>query len=269
MSNHSAIGKRMKENYEDRAKTYLTRRTPVIIRIDGKSFHTFTKGFERPFDNLLINCMEETAKHLCYDIMGVKIAYHQSDEISFLLTDYDKLTTESWFDYSVQKVCSVSASLATMYFNEIFFEGVKKLSDDNPNKKKYLSRLFKASFDSRCFNIPESEVCNYFIWRQQDATRNSIEMLGRSYFSDKELHKKNTSQIQDMLMEQYKVNWNDLIPKYKRGSAIFKLEEGNMETVLGINHLVTRTKWIVDENTPIFSKDRDYIEKWIGIADTE
>ena len=114
------LGKRMKEVYEQVPKTRLVRRMPVAIRIDGKAFHSFTKGFKRPFDELLIDCMQQTMKYLCENIQGCVLGYHQSDEITLILVDYKNLNSGAFFDYEVQKVCSISASMATMYFNNIF-----------------------------------------------------------------------------------------------------------------------------------------------------
>jgi tRNA(His) 5'-end guanylyltransferase len=236
------LGSRMKNNYENRNKTFLTRRTPVIIRIDGKAFHSFTKRMERPFDDILIKTMQETTKFLCENIEGCKFGYTQSDEISLLLTDYDKLTTEAWFDYSVQKICSVSTSMTTLAFNKFFI---------NNNEGKYADKNMTAMFDSRCFNIPKEEVVNYFIWRQQDATRNSIQMAGQANFSHKELHCKSTNDIQEMLFQQKNINWNEYFVYKKRGSSVVKTLVDN------------RTKWFVDLENPIFSQERDYIEKYI------
>ena len=244
------LGSRMKENYENRAKTFLTRRTPVLLRLDGKAFHTFTKGMNRPFDKLLIETMQETTKFLCENIQGCKIGYTQSDEITLLVTDYDKLGTDAWFDYNVQKMCSISASLATLAFNRIFREKAITSGLD-----LYINKIDKAMFDSRCFNIPKEEVVNCFIWRQQDATKNSISMVAQYYFSDKELHGKNGSVKQDMLMLQNGVNWNDFSPTEKRGSCVVKVESEG------------RNKWVIDLNTPIFSKEREYIDKFLQMGE--
>jgi len=192
-----SIGSRMKNNYESRFATKLMRRTPVIIRLDGKAFHTLTRDCEKPFDRKLKDAMEKTTCDLCKGIQGAKCAYTQSDEISILLVDYDKLTTEAWFDYDVQKIVSVSAAIASTSFT-----------------KHYSST---GLFDSRAFNIPREEVCNYFIWRQQDWMRNSIQMLARNHFSDKELHKKNTRDMHEMLYT-VGVNWAELEQVWKNGS---------------------------------------------------
>lgn len=105
------LGDRMKSYYENRSKTFLARRTPVIIRLDGKAFHTFTRGFNKPFDEAMCNAMQETMKYLCENIQGCVLGYTQSDEITLVLIDYQKLTTDAWFDYNVQKMCSVAELL--------------------------------------------------------------------------------------------------------------------------------------------------------------
>ena len=163
---YSDLDIRMKNNYETVAKTRLLRRTPVIIRIDGKAFHTFTRGMKKPFDEILVKSMQSTMKYLCENIQGCVFGYTQSDEITLILIDYQTLTTEAWFDYEVQKMCSIAASMATMAFNKYFpivasnwIEDHKDIDDD------YLKTLINnvdkgALFDARCFNIPREEVTN-------------------------------------------------------------------------------------------------------------
>jgi len=255
-----SLGDRMKHNYEDRYRIYLTRRTPVIIRVDGKAFHSFTKGLNRPYDMVMKKSMWATATALCENIMGCQLAYIQSDEISLLLIDYKKLTTEAWFDYNLQKICSVSASIATRAFNRWFrYCAEETVSRGTSEEEKYYKLCYgkfdKAEFDARAFNIPENEVCNYFIWRQQDATRNSIEMLGRCYFSAKELHGVSSNKIQDMLMLEKKVNWNDCPTFFKRGACVRKVysERG--------------TTWEKDLEIPIFTQNRGYIEELLSVED--
>lgn len=232
------FGDRMKQ-YENAYRIKLPRRLPVLLRIDGKAFHTYTRGMERPFDSDLTNAMWETAKYLCQNIMGAKVAYHQSDEISILLTNDDKLTTEAWFDNNLQKICSIAASLATAKFNETM-------------REKYPEKEL-ALFDCRAWVLPKDEVCNYFLWRQQDATKNSISMVAQAYFSANELYKKNGAMKQDMLMEKG-INWNDLGVWMKRGVCIVKEKYNKGESI--------RTRWAVDHETPVFSQDRNYIEKF-------
>lgn len=271
MSNKKdSLGDRMKENYENRAKTYLVRRMPVIIRLDGKAFHTFTRGLKKPYDEIFHNTMNATMKYLCENIQGCKLGYTQSDEITLLLTDYDTLTTDAWFDYSVQKICSVSASMATMAFNKYLqeetFEYVDALMvlQDLDFEKEYLDvldgKLGQAMFDSRCFNIPIEEVTNCFIWRQQDATRNAIQMLGQCNFSHKELHGKSCSDIQDMLMLQKGINFNDMPTEFKRGVCCVKENATNVISFGQVVDTIERPHWVLDKEIPIFTQDRGYIE---------
>jgi tRNA(His) 5'-end guanylyltransferase len=252
----------MKEYYENRAKTYLVRRMPVIIRLDGKAFHTFTKGLKKPYDEIFHNTMNATMKYLCENIQGCKLGYTQSDEITLLLTDDDTLDTDAWFNNNVQKICSVSASMATLAFNkfliQFYTEAVAALGSPVSNDE-YLMTVAKklncAMFDSRCFNIPKSEVANCYIWRQQDATRNAIQMLGQCNFPHKELQGKSCNDIQDMLMIQKGINFNDMPTEFKRGVCCVKEEYCSIDTA------TVRTRWVIDKEIPIFTQNRDYIEK--------
>ena len=286
----SDLANRMKEFYETIPKTRLMRRCPVVVRIDGKSFHTFTRGFQRPFDEILIKSMQETMKYLCNNVQGCVLGYTQSDEISLILVDYKKLNSSAFFDYEVQKVCSITASMATMAFNKYFSINMDNWGYDNmpgwidggtnekinPQLKKLCDSYIAANekgamFDSRCFNIPKEEVANYIYWRQLDASRNSIQMVGQANFSDKELHKKTTNQIQDMLMTQKGINWNDFPTYQKRGSCCIKevyyvgkngeevpVEDSNKDDV------TKRSRWIIDKDIPIFKGEcRQYIERLI------
>lgn len=187
--------------------------------------------------------MQETAKYLCENIQGCSLAYTQSDEISLLLIDYQRFETSAWFDYEIQKMTSISASMATMAFNKFFKVFVKEendiFSDEmlengdyNPNyKNKELINIWTvhkeaiekgAMFDARVFNIPKEEVTNYFYWRQLDASRNSIQMVGQANFSHKELQNKSCNDIRDMLMTQKGINWNDFSIYQKRGSCVVR-----------------------------------------------
>lgn len=289
-----SLGDRMKGNYESVTKTKLVKRMPVAIRIDGKAFHTFTRGFNKPYDLVLSKAMELTTQKLCENIQGCVFGYTQSDEITLILVDYKTLDTNAWFNNEIQKMCSISASIATMWFAKMFEKcvvdfnrkmDIKVISIDDEqfinkyyfpddilkeyyikdNKtalrliKKYKAACEKgAMFDSRVFNIPKEEVCNLLIWRQQDAIRNSIEMLGRAYFSDKELFKKNCSNIQNMLMEQHGIDWNNISTRFKRGLCCTRMVNKSP-------NITNRKSWFVDDNIPIFTKDRDYVEKHILI----
>lgn len=252
---HDDLGKRMKEFYEQVPKTRLVRRMPVMIRIDGKAFHTFTHGFQKPFDDILIKSMQETMKYLCENIQGCVFGYTQSDEITLVLVDYKKLTSSAWFDYEVQKMCSISASMATMAFNRAFSFNIFEVAGlDNTLLETYRKASEKgAMFDSRCFNVPKEEVTNFVYWRQLDATRNSIQMVGQANFSHKQLQGKSCNMIQDMLFTEKGINWNDLPIVKKRGSACIKDAEGH---------------WFIDENMPILKTTdevdyRYYVDKLI------
>jgi tRNA(His) 5'-end guanylyltransferase len=204
----NSIGGRMKQCYENVFKYRLPKRMPVIIRLDGRAFHTLTKRVEKPFDKVFIDLMDATAKYLCENIDGCQLAYIQSDEISLFLHNYKKLNTRAWFDNEIQKMCSISASLASIKFNH--------LRNYNCLNQGELYHLSLVQFDSRCFVLPEAEVANYFIWRQKDWERNSIQMLAQSLYSHKELHKKNNAELQEMCFQKGK-NWNDLNTSLKRG----------------------------------------------------
>lgn len=266
---NSDIAKRMKE-YEDARKDYLTRRVPVMIRIDGKSFHTFTRGFKKPFDDILIEAMQQTTKYLCENISGCVLGYTQSDEITLLLIDYKSMAQGAWFGYVKRKVETISASMATMAFNEAFSKLVTEKVREEINKcqteedrtrvksyfSKYVRKMGKAMFDSRAWNIPDFEVINAFIWRQNDCVRNSIQSVAQANFSAKQLEHKDRKELMDMLMLKKGVNWNDYATHLKRGSCCIKVPQIYNE---GTPEEFTRNKWIIDKDIPVFTKDREYI----------
>jgi tRNA(His) guanylyltransferase len=269
---NDALGDRMKEFYEDRTRIKLPRRTFTIIRIDGKAYHTYTKGLQRPFDQGLIEDMNATTAYLCKNIQGAKFGYVQSDEISLVLTDFDDLGTHAWFDNNLQKMVSVAASMATAEFNrlrliracnDIMGDYVENLLTENEIQK------FKmAEFDARAFQIPFiDEVKNYFIWRQQDAVRNSISSVAQSLYSTKELHGVKTDQMQELIFQKG-INWNDYDFRMKRGAVIGKVEV----TITNENGTFTRNKWQVI-NTPIFTQDPFFLAGLLsnhkGNADVE
>lgn len=296
---HDDLGTRMKTFYEQIPKTKLMRRTPVIIRCDGRSFHTFTRGFKRPFDEVLIRTMQETTKYLCENIQGCVLGYTQSDEISLVLVDYQRFESSAWFDYEVQKICSIAASMTTMAFNKLFKKNVEVFryndgenfdrgTEDGLEKynllQTYLKALEKgAMFDARVFNIPKEEVTNYVYWRQLDASRNSIQMVGQANFSHKELQNKSCNEIQDMLMTQKGINWNDFPTHQKRGTCVVKEEywvekssgeEYSEEYSAVLNRIgggdndVKRSRWIIDKDIPIFKGEgRGYIDRLIMVGE--
>lgn len=283
---HDDLGVRMKTFYEQIPKTKLMRRCPVAIRIDGKAFHTFTRGFQKPFDEVLIKSMQETMKYLCENIQGCVLGYTQSDEITLILVDYKKLISSAWFDYEVQKICSIAASMATMAFNKFFekyvdeyrfskWDGVSKYGDGT---WRYIQTLLNAvdkgaMFDARCFNIPKEEVTNLVYWRQLDASRNSIQMVGQACFSHKELQNKSCNDIQDMLMTQKGINWNDLPTYQKRGSCCVRNKivietDSVMVTAQLRDTSKSENEWIIDTDIPIFKGEgREYVDRLVFIGE--
>jgi tRNA(His) guanylyltransferase len=269
-----ALGNRMKSFYEDRFRYKLPRRSFTLIRIDGKAFHTYTKGLKKPFDDGLMEDMDQTAVYLCKNIQGAKLAYVQSDEISLVLTDFDDLDTAAWFDGNIQKMASIAASLATAKFNQLrmtrsFMERNFNLDPDDLEKFKL------AMFDARVFQIPYiEEVINYFVWRQQDATRNSVQAVAQYFYSYEELLGKKQNDLQEMIFQKGS-NWNNYTSGEKRGRLIQKVEKkylrrGSEVTIIenedefnikmsGLN-VYSRSVWEVNQETPIFSKEKDYLK---------
>ncbi|MGN0246939.1 MAG: tRNA(His) guanylyltransferase Thg1 family protein [Lachnospiraceae bacterium] len=274
MSNKKdSLGDRMK-TYENVTRTHLTRRMPVIIRNDGKAFHSFTRGLKKPFDDVLVKSMQETMKYLCENIQGCVLGYTQSDEITLVLVDYQNRESDAWFDNNIQKMVSVSASMATISFYHNFRQNminwhdnnVGKIVDDDKDMVDYSKILVDrtngyAMFDSRAFNIPKEEVVNCLIWRQIDATRNSILSVGYANFSQKQLHGKKCDEIQDMLFVEKGINWNDYPTTLKRGSCCIK-KPCTVDTKEGP---VIRNKWVIDNEIPIFTQDKEYVNKLVMI----
>lgn len=262
MTDKISLGERMK-TYEATTQITLLRRMPVIIRIDGRAFHTFTRHIkpeksaendnvyvdvslkETPFSVKLHQAMLATAATLFKEVQNTVFVYTQSDEISILLKDWEQLETQQWFGANVQKMVSLSSSIATAAFNFAFHN----IFNSWPTQVKTL-----AHFDSRVFNLPKEEVTNYFIWRQQDALRNSVQMLGRFVFSQKEMHGKHNDKILDMLMQK-NINWNSLPTWMKRGSCVIQKPIWDpVQPFLPLN---------CDEEIPIFTQSREYIESRI------
>lgn len=264
----SDLANRMKE-YEKRNQYYLQKRTPVAIRVDGRSFHTFTKGFQRPFDEILMTTMQETARYMCENIQNAKFAYVQSDEITIILVDYDTLETDCWFNYRTDKLCSIAASMATLKFNMAFKEAILNEEWEWKNSltpqsveiqeahNNYIATLKKAAqkgamFDARCFNIPKEEVANLVYWRQLDAMRNSIQMVAQANFPHKELQGLNQEALKEKLHLEKNIIW-DNYPIYKqRGTAVYKSASGD---------------WIIDKCMPILKYNWHYIQDLINVGE--
>lgn len=252
------LDERMKK-YEYVTRHYLMCRTPVIVRIDGKAFHTFTKGMKKPFDPIFMESMQDTMKYLCENVQGCVLGYCQSDEISLLLIDYDTLETSAWFDNNLSKIISITSSLASVYFNQQFSLNLLdyriKAKQNNNRDIIYENNLYSnisslPIFDSRAFNLQKEEVNNYFVWRQQDAIKNAIQMIGRAYFTHKELENKNGKDIIDML-DSIGVNYHSYSTSEKRGTCCIKTDKG----------------WELDTEIPIFKDNKDYIENLVYIGE--
>jgi tRNA(His) 5'-end guanylyltransferase len=239
-------GDRMKA-YEMPWKQVIPSKSYVIIRVDGKAFHSYTRDRQRPFDSDLMYSMDKAARFLCEQVQGAVFAYVQSDEISLLLTDFNA-NQEQWFGGSVQKMASVAASVATAGFNHA----------DHPDGVEFAKQL--ALFDARVFMLPShSEVLNYFLWRQRDCFVNAISMIASCYFSEKQLLHKSTVERLEMLdgvgvsVEQYPEN-------ARQGRVVtrepFQAEIAYMDrrTQKITTTLVTRHKWVA-RTAPWFDWD--------------
>lgn len=247
-----SLESRMKK-YEISTCSKLPENLPIILRLDGRAFHTLTRGLNKPFDEKFIKLMNAIAIDLCdNEIQNARLAYLQSDEISILI--YKKPKSSSWFDNDIQKMTSISASRASSF--AVRFD---RASNNIFTPKGII-------FDSRVFIIPEKEVCNYFIWRQRDWERNSIQMLSRKYYSQKQLQNKKIKDMHEMIFEKGD-NWNDLKTYLKRGRCIIPVKK---EMYVDNKHFkgnVERNVWEVDKHIPIFSKDRNYINKFIDLGE--
>lgn len=270
---HDALGDRMKSQYEDRTRFFLPRRTYTILRVDGRAFHTWTRGLTKPYDTDFMACMDAAAIALCKEVAGAKLAFVQSDEISVLATDFEDISSQSWFDGNIQKWVSVASGIATMAFNAKVFEFGRMDYDEAwpPITKKKPN----AVFDARVFSIPDYiEVENYFVWRQKDAERNSVTLLASNYASHKKLHGKSISDRHEIIHKAGD-NWAKHPVRFKHGGVIRRISTLDLETnplnpFLGRKSGKTalntamfehslRTSWQLDEKTPMFTRNRNYL----------
>jgi len=235
------------KGYEKAAGYVLPTRLPVMLRVDGKCFSKYTKGCGRPFDQKFIEAMWEVAKALCSEIQGAQFAYVQSDEISVLIHNYKTLNSNPWVGNKVQKMCSIAAGIAS---------GVMTMESE-----KIFGKRKRACFDARVWVLPEAEVCNALYWRQQDWTRNSVQMLARSLFSHKMCHGKSNADLREMCTQQGK-NWNDLAIYLQRGACVVRQSYSSQHP-----HAPTRYRWGTDLDIPIFTQDRNYIDQYLETED--
>jgi tRNA(His) 5'-end guanylyltransferase len=230
MTDSTALGDRMK-NHEAAYRATLPRRTYAVLRIDGRAFHSYLRGAQRPYDEEFMADMDHVAQALCAEISGAVLAYTQSDEISVLVTDFAAAGTQPWFGGVVAKWTSIAASLATA-----------ELNARRPGRR--------ALFDARVFTLADPvEAANYLIWRQRDAVRNSISMAAQAHFSYRELHQVNTGRMQEMLWSEHGINWNDYPAGCKRGRVTVRqtgerpVEYVDKRTQETVSTVAIRSRW--------------------------
>lgn len=290
-----SLGDRQKQ-YEISSETQLVPKMPIIIRIDGKAFHTYTRGMVKPFDTLLGTSMKRTMQALCKDIHTCVFGYTQSDEITLILRLPDRIKSQSYLNRRVQKITSLTASKATKYFNKFFIEEVNKLienekaksaeviktvakyGDESPQGrtalqtefvdekliKTYTRKMGDAEFDARAFNVPEWDCINNIIWRQQDAMRNSVEMVGHCHFSTNQLHKVNVVGIREMLLNQKNISWEyNFTPYQKWGACCYRVAK---EKIIK-DKTVVRHNWKIDEAMPIIQDNRKRFSEITGLIE--
>jgi tRNA(His) 5'-end guanylyltransferase len=225
-------------------RAVLPRRTYTILRVDGRAFHNYLRGAQRPYDENFMADMNHVAEALCTEISGAVLAYTQSDEISILVTDFGQAGTQPWFGGVIAKWTSIAASIATA-----------ELNARRPGKR--------ALFDARVFTLADPvEVANYFLWRQRDAVRNSISMAAQARFSHRQLHGVNTGRMQEMLWAEHGINWNDYTAARKRGRVTVRqtgerpveyVDKRTQETV----HTVAVRSWWETTGAPHFTTEPD------------
>lgn len=221
------LGDKIKSQFEDALRIQLPRRTHLVIRIDGRRFHTFTKSLERPYDRRLADALDTAAMALASEMSGCRLGFGQSDEYSFLLTDFASEHEKMWFDGNVQKIVSVAASIFTAHFSAAFRA---------------------ATFDARVMVIPRrADVEQYFLWRQLDASANSLNMLASAHYTHDELLGKSTAEKHDLLHAKG-INWSHAETSFKRGRVIRPAASGG---------------WEADLEPPIFSRDPGYLARLI------
>ena len=263
-----SLGDRMKK-YEDVSRFYLTPKQPAIVRVDGRAFHTYTKQkwCKKPYSDILIRAFQRTTLKVCEETMNVCFAFHQSDEVSFLLKDYERKEQQQLFGGNIQKIATTFASKFTAHFNQIMIDELRPdYNDEYPAL---------GEFDARVFTAPLHEATNYFIWRQQDWIKNSITQYSMSFFSDKQLHNKNSDEKKKMIIEKGEKAWDDLENHLKYGTFFrkekveLKLNEVsedqrkyiNKTELVEIPEYVVRNRWMCDFNSPILLNNKEYLEK--------
>lgn len=260
-----SLGDRQKQ-YEKVQEHYLVPKMPFIIRVDGKAFHTYTRCFRKPFDDVMGSAMKRTMKSLCKDIPGAVFGYTQSDEITIICKYTDRIRSQAWFGGRVEKLISITASKATKYFNKYFSEEVESQMmsiGDTKLLSAYIKKVGEAEFDSRVFNLPEWDCINNIIWRQQDAIRNSIEAVGQANFSAKELHKVNCEIIKEKLRTEKGIDWETDFTRYQKyGAVCIKVIQDKTSST---DDTYKRKTWEID--CFVVEHDRECFSKLTGLEE--
>lgn len=246
----------MFKNLQDKCLYYrnltdykLMPKTYVMLMLDGRSFSKFCKQFKKPYDEIFINMMNETANFLCKEIGNCKFAYVQSDEISIVLSDFVNINSDTWFSYRIEKICSIAASLATAKFNQLMTIHLLSNSKDD-NFLESVNNMKLVQFDCKCWNVPSyNDVFAWFLYRQIDCVRNSKQMAAQTYLPHKELCGKNTDEQIKLLKDKYEIDWHQYDDGKKYGRFIFKcVVSGYSEQLLST---FERTKWTVHNAFPL------------------
>lgn len=229
--------------YRSLTDTRLVPNSYVLVMLDGRSFSSMIKNkFKLPFDDNFIDMMNETAKYVCENVSGCKLAYVQSDEISLVLTDFDTPTTDSFFGYRTFKLLSIIASLATAKFNQLMtLYNMSNGLGMNPGDCIMKTKL--AQFDCKVWNVPTlNDVYAWFLYRQNDCIKNSKGQLAQTYYSHKELFKLTTDQQIEKLNVEKSINWHEFDDNKKYGRLITK------QTITTENGVVCeRLKWVIND----------------------
>ena len=265
------LGDRMKR-YEAVSDSKLLVKTPVIIRIDGKAFHTLTKNLDSPFDELFTKAMNKTMMKLCKEVPNTRFGYVQSDEISLCLLE-PSVYSDAWFDNRLSKLCSIAAATATLAFHQAMrteMDALKEVLDETAIETdfepKYQALLDQAVFDARAFNLPPHEVINYFIWRQQDCRRNAILRVGQEFFTQKGINRLQTTGILQKLKTDLDWDFEEKVMTcYKLGRCCYRTE---IIRPSQDESGVLRYDYQLDEEPPIFSEDRAYITDCLVLEET-
>ena len=236
----SNLGDRMKL-YEEPTRLRLQIKTPVVIRVDGRSFHTYTRGAQKPYDVLIQKAMQAATLALCNKAMGAVVGFQQSDEITVICQDWQNYESEQWFGGNVQKIATAAVVIATNAFNS--YPGV-------------IEAFGQASFDGRVHNIPHHEIVNHLIWRQQDTLRNSVSSLAQYYFSHSDLQGKSCDEMKAMLLEKVDVDWVTVLPSFVRNGFVVSKQYVQFEGAGPLEHGLPA--WTPDFNVPLFNENREY-----------